>query len=85
MVRGCKGYPVINPCELDQSAPYTELMRRDLLIICAAVDAGAMLEGWQDSVGARRKAELLSFIGKPLYDARTLAPIEFAERELVAA
>lgn len=61
--RAC-GYEVVNPCNLSEvvlqkkpDATYEDFMREDLRAICGCTHI-AMLEGWEDSPGARReKAE----------------------------
>jgi hypothetical protein len=67
------GYEVVSPAELDgappaagEEKPWAEYMRRDLaeLLKC---DAILMLEGWENSTGARLELEVAQRLGMNVY------------------
>jgi nucleoside 2-deoxyribosyltransferase len=61
-----------NP-KTDQPKTMSHYMARDLPQVCAS-DAVAMLNGWQDSEGARLEALVARKLGKPVLSAETLKP-----------
>ncbi len=69
------GYKVYNPAEDDLAAgSLADYMSIDLPEVCKA-DAVAVLPGWEDSEGARIEVDLARRLGKPVVDAKTMAPI----------
>jgi len=76
-----RGYAVVNPHDLDEDSPeydFTSCMKRDLPILIQECDEIAVLPGWRNSEGARLEAHIGHALGKPVFDATTLAaePVE---------
>ncbi len=82
-----QGWDVISPAELDRQVGFDETtdaatpefmrgaMRRDLEAMLA-VDAIVLLDGWQNSRGARAELAIAQWRGIPAYDWRTGLPAE---------
>jgi hypothetical protein len=73
-----KGYEVVSPPELDGTADdigWEACLKRDLseMLRC---DSLVVLPGWRDSKGATLETEVAQRLGMPIYDAKTLQPID---------
>jgi len=81
-----KGYTVINPAERDMIEdgfnPDTDTpkdiahyMAHDLPCVCMC-DGVAVLPGWKQSKGACIEVSVARAVGKPIYDAYTMLPVQ---------
>lgn len=71
-----KGYEVINPADLKQpDKSWETCMRVDIAELVKA-DTIALLNGWQESKGARLEVTIAKALGMQIVDAYTLEPID---------
>ena len=80
-----RGWEVVNPADLDREAGVRALgkaerlapddllatARRDVLALIDDCDAIALMEGWEDSLGARAEEALATWLGKTRYISET--------------
>ncbi|HEF4732723.1 MULTISPECIES: DUF4406 domain-containing protein [Burkholderia cepacia complex] len=73
------GFEVVNPAEInaDMSMPWRECMKADIreLLTC---DGVAMLDGWEQSKGARLEHHIALALSLPIFRSTEL--VEFMER-----
>ena len=82
-----RGHEVLNPAENfggRRGLPLHVYLKRDLADVLTC-DGVAVLSGWRRSLGALKEVLVAVAAGLPVYEADTLAHLDVAEREIVAA